>query len=84
VAEVNSRQSVKNGKKIFGLLKTLGMANISDLAEARANLYATIHDPKKKAVIQEGIEEQREHFDNVSFRILVTKEAFLSKNTTNR
>ena len=66
VAEVNSKQSVKNGKAIFGLLKTLGMGGTDDVAIARKNLYATIHDPKKKQRIDEGIEDQREHFDNVS------------------
>jgi 2-polyprenyl-6-methoxyphenol hydroxylase-like FAD-dependent oxidoreductase len=55
VAEVNSKQSVKNGKKIFGLLKTLGTAGTDDIATARKNLYATIHDPKKKQKIDEGI-----------------------------
>jgi 2-polyprenyl-6-methoxyphenol hydroxylase-like FAD-dependent oxidoreductase len=68
VAIVNSTQSVKNGKKIFGLLKTLGTAGTSDLTEARRNLYEAISNPKKKAVIDEGIEGQREHFDNVSFQ----------------
>ena len=66
VAQVNSTQSVKNGKKIFGLLKTLGTAGTSDLASARENLYRSLHDPKKKRVIDEGVEGQREHFDNVS------------------
>ena len=66
VAEVNSKQSVKNGKMIFGLLKTLGTADTDDMATARKNLYQTIHDPKKKRKIDEGIEDQREHFDNVS------------------
>ena len=66
VAEVNSKQSVKNGKTIFGLLKTLGTARTDDIAAARRNFYATIHDPKKKRKIDEGIEAQREHFDNVS------------------
>ena len=78
VADVNSRQSVKNGKQIFGLLKTLGMANTTDLAEARANLYATLRDPEKKAEIDRGIEGQREHFDNVSFRALPRTRIFLS------
>jgi 2-polyprenyl-6-methoxyphenol hydroxylase-like FAD-dependent oxidoreductase len=67
VAQVNSTQSVKNGKKIFGLLKTLGTAGTSDLAESRRNLYRSIHDPDKKIVIDEGVEGQREHFDNVSY-----------------
>ena len=73
VAEVNAKQSVKNGKAIFGLLKTLGMAgmdggdeDVDDVATARENLYATIRDPKKKRIIDEGVEAQREHFDNVS------------------
>ena len=66
VAEVNSRQSVKNGKKIFRLLKTLGTADTTDLEQARKKLYANIRDPAKQPEIQAGIEEQREHFDNVS------------------
>lgn len=65
VAQVNSTQSVKNGKQIFGLLKTLGTAGMSDLAAARQNLYRSLHDPKKKLVIDDGVEGQREHFDNV-------------------
>ena len=64
VAEVNSSQSVKNGKKIFGLLKSLGIG--PDLVAARENLYKTIQDPEKKKMIAEGVEGQREHFDNVS------------------
>lgn len=68
VAEVNSRQSVKNGQKIFGLLKTLGTAGIHDNVTARKNLYASLSDPEKKRMIDAGIEDQREHFDNVSGR----------------
>lgn len=66
VAEINSRQSVKNGKKVFDLLKTMGTAGMTDLEQARKNLYATIHDPARQPEIQAGIEEQREHFDNVN------------------
>lgn len=66
VAQVNSTQSVKNGKKIFGLLKALGTTGASNIAESRRNLYQSIHDPKKKPMIDDGIEGQREHFDNVS------------------
>ena len=65
VAQINSTQSVKNGRKIFGLLKTLGTAGTSNLAESRRNLYQSIHDPNKKIIIDGGIEGQREHFDNV-------------------
>jgi 2-polyprenyl-6-methoxyphenol hydroxylase-like FAD-dependent oxidoreductase len=66
VAVVNSLQSVKNGKQIFGLLKTLGTAR-DDLLEAQRNLYATLEDPEMKKKINEGVEAQREHFDNVCF-----------------
>ena len=64
VAFINSEQSVKNGQKIFGFLRTLG-ATGNDVALARQNLYQSIHDPQKKAEIDAHIEAQREHFDNV-------------------
>ncbi|TKA73876.1 hypothetical protein B0A49_11859 [Cryomyces minteri] len=69
IAEINSKQSVKNGKKIFSFLKILGTAGVSDMAEARANLYTTIHDPRKKELIDDHVEEQREHFDNLELHI---------------
>ena len=64
VAVVNSMQSVKNGKKIFGLLKTLGVGG--DVVAAREGLYNNLRDPEKRREIDEGVEGQREHFDNVS------------------
>jgi hypothetical protein len=63
VAIVNSMQSVKNGKKIFQLLKILGLGD--DVVTARQNLYASLKDPAKVKLIDEGVEDQREHFDNV-------------------
>ncbi|KAJ6196446.1 FAD binding domain-containing protein [Bipolaris maydis] len=69
VAEVNSRQSVKNGQNIFGLLKALGTAGISDINEARQNLLKAINDPAKMKEVEFGIEEQREHFDNLNLHI---------------
>jgi hypothetical protein len=68
VALVNSQQSVKNGMKIFGLLKTLGTTD-SDVDVARQNLYQTIHDEKAMIDINESIENQREHFDNLGLHI---------------
>lgn len=68
VANVNSLQSVKNGKKIFGLLKALG-TTASDIPTARANLYTAIHNPKQMKVIDAEIEGQREHFDNLELHI---------------
>lgn len=64
VAMVNSMQSVKNGQEIFRLLKLLGIGD--DVAQARKNLYTSLNDPSKTKLIDEGIEGQREHFDNVS------------------
>lgn len=66
VAEVNSKQSVKNGKKIFSFLKAIGAADIDDVQEARKNLYRTVRDPRKQSMINNHVEGQREHFDNVS------------------
>ena len=69
IAEINALQSVKNGKQIFGLLKALGTAGISDSGIARENFYRTIRDPKNSEEIQQQIEEQREHFDNLELHI---------------
>ncbi|OGM49419.1 hypothetical protein ABOM_003498 [Aspergillus bombycis] len=68
VALVNSQQSVKNGKKIFGLLKALGTTD-PDIDVARQNLYQKIRDEKAMVDINEGIEGQREHFDNLGLHI---------------
>lgn len=66
IAVVNAMQSVKNGKTIFGFLKTLGTAGIADVEEARANLLRTVRDPEKQQMIAAEVEGQREHFHNVS------------------
>ena len=69
VALVNSIQSVKNGQEIFKLLKTLGVGSSKTVEEARENMITTIHDPSMKASIENGIEAQREHFDNLELHI---------------
>lgn len=69
VAEINSRQSVRNGQKIFKLLKTLGMTGTSDVEIARRNLHATIQDERHAKQVAAAIEEQREHFDNLNLHI---------------
>ncbi|KAJ5655576.1 FAD binding domain-containing protein [Penicillium longicatenatum] len=68
VALVNSNQSVKNGKQIFGLLKALGTTD-PDVNIARQNLYHNIQDPEAMIEINKGIEGQREHFDNLRLHI---------------
>ncbi|KAH9210423.1 3-propionate hydroxylase [Leptodontidium sp. 2 PMI_412] len=68
VALVNSQQSVKNGKQIFGLLKTLGTTD-TNLATAKENLYRRITDPTTRSEVLKGVEHQREHFDNLGLHI---------------
>ncbi|TVY87798.1 2,4-dichlorophenol 6-monooxygenase, partial [Lachnellula willkommii] len=68
VALVNSAQSIKNGIKIFKMLKTFGLNN-PDIAVARANLFKSIDDPAQKILIDEGVEGQQEHFDNLELHI---------------
>lgn len=68
VALVNSQQSVKNGQKIFGLLKKLGTTD-HDIATARENLARNLRDTAAMARIDNAIEDQREHFDNLGLHI---------------
>lgn len=65
VAQVNSQQSVRNGKKIFSLLKAVGTTT-GDVASDRKNLHRSLHDKKRRERIDEEVKDQQEHFDNVS------------------
>jgi 2-polyprenyl-6-methoxyphenol hydroxylase-like FAD-dependent oxidoreductase len=66
VANSYSKQSVKNGKEIFALLRSLKMAGVDDVVQARQNMMAALADPVQLTKVEAGIEGQREHFDNVS------------------
>jgi hypothetical protein len=66
VADIYSRQSVKNGKQIFSLLQSLNTVSIDDADQKRRNMIAALEDPVQRSKVEEGIEGQREHFDNVS------------------
>jgi hypothetical protein len=66
IADSYSKQSVKNGQKIFTLLKSLNTAGVEDIAEARKNLNEALKNPRQRKKVAQGIEDQREHFDNVS------------------
>ena len=68
VALVNSLQSLKNGKQIFGLLKTLGTTD-KDFGKAKENLRRRITDRRTRPSVLKGIEGQREHFDNLGLHI---------------
>lgn len=65
---VNSQQSLKNGKQIFGLLKALGTTD-PNVSKARENLYRNVEKPETMTKIGESIEGQREHFDNLGLHI---------------
>jgi hypothetical protein len=60
--------AVINFKKIFKLLKTLGTTD-PDVGQARKNLFGTILDPDTREEALKGIEDQREHFDNLGLGI---------------
>ncbi|KIV80785.1 hypothetical protein PV11_08261 [Exophiala sideris] len=68
VAMVYSEQSVKNGRKIFSFLKTLG-ATTDDVSEARSELLRVINDPTQAELVASHVEGQREHFDNLELHI---------------
>ena len=65
VAVVNAAQSLKNGKKIFALLREIDTETTS-MESAREEMMAHLTDPKFKSRIDSLIEDQREHFNNVS------------------
>ncbi|KAL4803985.1 FAD binding domain-containing protein [Aspergillus unguis] len=69
IAQNYSKQSVKNGEMIFKLVKSLNMAGVTDIAEARKGLHRALKDPQQREMVDQGIEGQREHFDNLEHHI---------------
>lgn len=69
IAQIYSKQAMKYGGKIFGLLKTMGTTD-PDVEISRQNLYRTVNDPARQDAIHNGIEDQREHFSNVSHTVI--------------
>jgi hypothetical protein len=68
VALVNAQQSVKNGKKIFLFLQSLG-ATDENLETAKQNLYHKINSAQNRSSLLHGIDDQREHFNNHGLHI---------------
>jgi 2-polyprenyl-6-methoxyphenol hydroxylase-like FAD-dependent oxidoreductase len=65
IAEINSRQSVKNGQKIYSLVRNLSFSGTtSELAWA--SLRNALQDPTERKTMLEKIQERSENFDNVS------------------
>lgn len=65
VAIRNAIQSVKNGRKIFDLLKAIRNTD-PDPVIARREMMAALRDPRQLAKIQQMIADQAEHFDNLN------------------
>ena len=65
VALVNAEQSLKNGRKIFALLREVEV-EASSVEDARSRMLEHLQNQKVKSRIDSLIEDQREHFDNVS------------------
>jgi FAD binding domain len=68
IALVNSQQSVKNGQKIFDLLRIRGKRK-TDVANGIKNLDERLEDSTARWAIAKGVEGQREHFDNLGLHI---------------
>ncbi|KAM0747840.1 3-propionate hydroxylase [Meredithblackwellia eburnea MCA 4105] len=68
VAEICSHQSIKNGKKIFVLLKEF-LSDSEDLDSAREKMHENLKDAEVRKRITDAIEFQREHFDNLNLHI---------------
>ncbi|KAJ5995669.1 hypothetical protein N7481_002646 [Penicillium waksmanii] len=69
VADIYSRQSVKNGQQIFALLRSVNTAGIDNPDQARRNMMAALANPLQRTKVNESIEGQREHFDNLGLHI---------------
>ncbi|GKT59838.1 FAD binding domain-containing protein [Colletotrichum tofieldiae] len=70
VAVVAAAQNIKNGKSVFSFLKAVGAGGQGeDLVGARRQMYKTIRNPARQALIAENVKRQREHFDNIELHI---------------
>ncbi|KAJ5176622.1 Monooxygenase FAD-binding [Penicillium canariense] len=70
IADVYSKQSVKNGKQILALVQSLNTEGVEDITQARQNLTEALKNPKQRQKVDQEIEGQKEHFDN-SKRLLM-------------
>ena len=68
IATINSKQSVKNGQRIFRLLREFS-AEASDYAVARTIMAQNLSDSATRRRVAEAVEHQREHFDNLNLHI---------------
>ncbi|CAD6566467.1 MAG: hypothetical protein CYPHOPRED_000740 [Cyphobasidiales sp. Tagirdzhanova-0007] len=68
VALVNAEQSLKNGRKIFALLREVEV-EASSVEDARSRMLEHLQNQKVKSRIDSLIEDQREHFDNLNLHL---------------
>jgi 2-polyprenyl-6-methoxyphenol hydroxylase-like FAD-dependent oxidoreductase len=69
IAEVNSIQSVKNGQKIYGLIKELSFSSSSP-QEGWESLRNSLQDATQRQAMLKRIQERSENFDNVRDKVL--------------
>jgi 2-polyprenyl-6-methoxyphenol hydroxylase-like FAD-dependent oxidoreductase len=69
IAEVNSIQSVKNGQKIYGLIKELSFSSSSP-EEGWESLRNSLQDATQRQAMLKRIQERSENFDNVRDKVL--------------
>lgn len=60
IADNYSKEIVKNGEQTFTLVKSLNMAGVMNIAEARKSLHGAFKDPRLREMVDQRIEEQRE------------------------
>ncbi|KAH8660418.1 3-propionate hydroxylase [Xylariales sp. PMI_506] len=68
IAEINSIQSVRNGKKIYSLIKELSFSGLPPDTAWR-NIQDTLRDPLQRELMMEKIQERAENFDNLELHI---------------
>lgn len=65
VAEINSRQSIRNAQRLYGLVKRLGLTE-GDQQTARQSFQTTFNDPIQRIALLKCTDELKQNFDNVS------------------
>ena len=68
IAEINSIQSVRNGQKIYTLIKDLSFADVTT-AKAWESLRETLKDANQRQIMLKRIQERSENFDNLELHI---------------
>ncbi|CZR66563.1 uncharacterized protein PAC_16464 [Phialocephala subalpina] len=68
IAEINSIQSVKNGQKIYGLIKDLSFSDTTP-EKGWESLRKTLENATERQTMLKRIQERSENFDNLELHI---------------